>query len=134
VNGAVKFLLFVAAVLGLLSLSLTARDSGDAELRLVGMQPDREVYHSAETMNLVLEVWASRDVTNVTLKGAGIGGRIDVDRQVNLTEGINELHVTHTLPKCNVCGGISAGTYPVTCTLTRGNLSVNGTVEIEIRQ
>lgn len=123
----------VLVFLGIVLLSLNTHEAEALDLKMVSIMPDRNVYHSADTMDLTLVVWANQN-TSATLETTGVAGRVNVERQVNLTEGLNELHVTQTLPSCNKCSGISAGTYPVTCRVSHENVSVNDTVEIEIQQ
>jgi len=108
------------------------REPEKLELRLITVLADKQVYHSAETMNLTLVAWANQD-TNATVRISGVP-RMTTTREVNLTKGTNQFYVAQRLPRCNVCGGIRPRNYSVLCQLWHGSTELNKTIVVEIRQ
>lgn len=103
-------------------------------MQLVLLSPDKDLYHSAETLNLTVVVATTQELGDATLETKGIIGKLNVIRKVNLTEGINEFHVTHKLPRCNTCGGINPGNYSILAQVSYKNFTSNKTTTIEIQQ
>lgn len=93
---------------------------------------DKPVYYSGEELRLNLTV-NSPSAGSLKIGIKGINGRVDISREENISAGENTLEFSHTLPRCNVCGGISPGNYSITCTL-QGKNPENRTLTIEILQ
>ncbi|MCC7571364.1 hypothetical protein KO465_08605 [Candidatus Micrarchaeota archaeon] len=101
----------------------------------INLSADKSLYHSAEKMNLVIDVQSNVDATNVSLACSGIQNRFKYSKIVNLSFGINEFETSYTLPRCNVCGGIKQGTHEIKCSVSKGDdATVEKTLEIEIKQ
>jgi hypothetical protein len=105
-----------------------------ADVYLNEVSTDRELYHSAEVMNVTAVVYSDGNAENVVVTATGINGRMNIVKEINLTEGENNVGFTYTLPRCNVCGGISPGTYEIGCTVEYGNGTTDGSVSVEIVQ
>ena len=70
----------------------------------LNVSTDKGVYHSSELLNINAVMYSNADVSDATVTVKGINGRLDKERNLNLSEGVNELSFTYKLPKCNVCG------------------------------
>jgi hypothetical protein len=106
----------------------------EAEITLLNLSTDKDIYHSAEALNLSALIHSSSDADGVSVSAKGIGGRMDMEKIVNLTGGETLVSFTYKLPRCNVCGGISAGNYVLTCAVTYGNETVENTTSVRIVQ
>ena len=103
-------------------------------LYIQNISADKSVYHSAEIMNLTAQLYAESDMDNVTVTVSGINNRFNAEMEMNLKKGLNELSFTYTLPGCNVCGGIRAGDYNLSCVVRYKNISIEDSTIINIQQ
>ncbi len=110
------------------------QDIEDARISLNNVSADKAVYHSSEVVNLVMEIYSSTNAQNVTVTAKGIGDRFNKRRVLNLTEGVNELSFAYKLPRCNVCGGIRAGKYNLSCEVISGSAIIKDYVTVDILQ
>jgi len=106
----------------------------EAEIDLLNVSTDKDIYHSAEVMNLTVLIRSSSDVENVTVTANGINGRMNIEKTLNLDAGENGMSFTYKLPRCNVCGGIRAGTYDLTCEVSYGGMTVKNSTSVQIVQ
>ncbi len=126
--------------LAFLLLSLFILTSGcvkqpeDLKVFLVNVSTDKTIYHSSELVNLSVVLDSNTGLKNVTVMVSGINGRLTEQKTLDLDKGSNNVQFTYTLPRCNVCGGISAGMYDLTCVVSYGNKTLNGSVSIDIQQ
>ena len=100
----------------------------------LNISTDKAVYHSMELVNINAEIYSNVNVSDATVTVKGINGRLNKERILNLSEGANELSFTYKLPKCNVCGGISAGIYNLSCEVMYENVTVRDSVGVSIQQ
>ena len=106
----------------------------DVEISILSLSADKDIYHSAELMNLSVLIHSSSDVEDVVVTAKGVSGRMNLQRTVNLSAGENDMSFTYTLPRCNVCGGIREGTYELGCEVSYGNKTVNNATSVQIVQ
>ncbi|MBN2330564.1 MAG: hypothetical protein JXC85_02005 [Candidatus Aenigmarchaeota archaeon] len=99
-----------------------------------GLSTDKGLYHSAEVMNLSITIESTSELEGVLLKARGIRNKLNMADTVNLSQGINTFYFTYKLPSCNVCGGIPAGTYDVSCEVIHGDMNISKTTQVELRQ
>ncbi|MCX6818857.1 MAG: hypothetical protein NT129_02555 [Candidatus Aenigmarchaeota archaeon] len=95
---------------------------------------DKPVYHSSEVMNLSMIIYSESEIENVSVKANGINGRFSEEKLLDLNKGMNEIIFTYQLPRCNVCGGISAGDYNLSFTISYKNISIEDSKIINIQQ
>ena len=95
---------------------------------------DKPVYHSSELMNLSMIIYSESEIENVSVKANGINGRFIEEKLLDLNKGMNEIIFTYQLPRCNVCGGISAGDYNLSFTISYKNISIEDSTIINIQQ
>ncbi len=95
---------------------------------------DKPVYHSSELMNLSMIIYSESEIENVSVKANGINGRFSEEKLLDLNKGMNEIIFTYQLPRCNVCGGISAGDYNLSFTISYKNISIEDSTIINIQQ
>ena len=105
-----------------------------AVISVMNLSTDKEVYHSSDVMNLSITIDSSSDLEGVQLTAKGIKNKMNMMKTVNLSEGENTFNFIYKLPTCNVCGGISAGTYDVQCEVIHGNTTLKNTTSVELRQ
>ena len=117
----------------LLSLLILARPERPV-LHLVNFSADKNLYHSAELVNLSLTVYSGADLENVSIILRGINNRLNRRKIVSLNKGINTFYFTYRLPRCNVCGGIRPGSYEITCVVAYRDIKLVNSTKIEIRQ
>jgi len=100
--------------------------------------PDKEVYHSKELMELRVDISSNASSrVQVAIYGLEEGGtpRMYEVVPMNLTEGNNMVMVGYTLPNCNTCSGLPAGTYNIYAEVYYDNSLINSTRKsIELRQ
>jgi len=99
----------------------------------MNVSADKEVYRSAETLNLTLTISSNSNV-NATVLMTGISGRMNIERAIELDAGNNLLFVDYKLPSCNVCGGIRPGNHDILTKVIYGNVTLNKTIAVEIQQ
>jgi len=95
---------------------------------------DKPVYHSSDAMNLTMLIYSASDIENVSVKASGINGRFNEEKLLDLKKGNNDISFAYTLPRCNVCGGISAGDYNLSFTISYKNISIEDSTIINIQQ
>ena len=97
--------------------STTIEDLPVRERPKVSLKFDKGTYHSAETMNIVVKIDAVREMnkTKVNLLGIFAGTHFWLNKTgtFDLVNGTNNISFTYTMPLCNKCSGIAAGTYTV---------------------
>jgi hypothetical protein len=121
------------ALFALMALVLVSGCTTQAEVSLKNLATDKAVYHSAEIMNLSAQLYSDMPL-NVTVVVSGIDNRFNVEKEISLEKGSNELSFTYTLPRCNVCGGIRAGDYNLSFTVRYKNISIEDSRIINIQQ
>jgi len=117
-----------------INLQMQEAETEEVEILLQNVSADKDVYHSAEVMNLSVLVYSSSHVENVTVTANGINGRMNIEKTLNLDAGENGMSFTYKLPRCNVCGGIRAGTYDLTCEVSYGGMTVKNSTSVQIVQ
>ena len=105
-----------------------------SEIEIREVSADKEVYHSAEVMNLTAEIYSSSGITNITVIASGVNNRFIEEKSMDLKQGLNKVSFTYTLPRCNVCGGISPGDYNLSFTVRYKNITVEDSTVINIQQ
>ena len=95
---------------------------------------DKDIYHSSEIVNLELIVYSGADLENVIIKAKGIKNRFNEEKILNITTGANNVSFSYQLPRCNVCGGIAAGEYPLYCEVDHNGVTVSDSITINIQQ
>ena len=109
-------------------------ENENPEISVAGVSTDKAVYHSAELLKLDVVVDSNMPLENAKVTASGINGRMNLEKTINLTEGENPVSFEYTLPKCNVCGGIAAGKYEISCGVSYGNLTSGNSTLVEILQ
>lgn len=132
----ISFLLVLA--LGLVVSGCTEQEvkeeSTGIDFRMMSVSTDKTLYHSSETVNLTMIVYSNSTLENVIVTANGINGRMNEKKVLNLTAGPNEMSFIYKLPKCNVCGGIKAGSYNISCHMEYENISIDKSMIIDIQQ
>ncbi len=96
---------------------------------------ENELYHSGELMRFNVSVSSDIYLEGVSVSAAGISGKMNMEKTVNISEGDNLIAFEFGLPGCNVCGGIKAGTHTiVTSVYYSGELVAGNSTSVEIRQ
>ena len=126
--------LLLVGIIGLVFISGCTEQIGGVNISLKNVSADKAVYHSSDLMNLTVAIYSESDLENVTVAAEGINGRLNTEKTVDLKKGINEVSFTYTLPRCNVCGGISAGDYNMVCTVRYKNITIEDSTIINIQQ
>lgn len=124
--------LVVLGMMGLIFISGCTEQTKVFSLK--NISTDKAVYHSSDVTNLSIVIYSDSNLENVTVMTNGINGRLNTERVLNLKKGVNEVSFTYTLPRCNVCGGIRAGDYNLSCTVTYKNITVENSTMINIQQ
>jgi hypothetical protein len=106
----------------------------EVEISVLNLSTDKEIYHSAEVMNLSVLVGCGSDLDNVQVTAKGINGRMNLKKTLNLSAGETWVSFAYTLPRCNVCGGIREGSYGLDSEVSYGNITVKNSTSVEIRQ
>ncbi|MFH1125540.1 MAG: hypothetical protein V1703_00300 [Candidatus Altiarchaeota archaeon] len=109
-------------------------EMAEPSLTVISAYTDRSVYHSSEILNFSINVESNSNLWNVTFRVGGVDGRMKEERMVDLKSGVNEVSFTYKLPRCNVCGGIGAGSYGINCEISYGNVSINKSTTVDIQQ
>ncbi len=126
--------LMISGFLLILSLSGCTSQINQGTISLENVITNREVYHSSELMKIKAIVESDANIENVTVKVSGINGRLNQERTIELTEGLNEVSFSFHLPRCNVCGGIREGDYDITAEVIFGDISLTKVKTVSIRQ
>jgi hypothetical protein len=106
----------------------------DMDIYILNVSADKATYHSSELVNLSVLIHSSSDIDDVMVTAKGVSGRMNLQKTLNLSAGDNGVSFTYTLPRCNVCGGISEGTYDLSCEVSYGNKTVNNSTSVQILQ
>lgn len=106
----------------------------NVDISVIEVSADKDTYHSSENMNLSMIIRTSADIDEVMVTAKGINGRMNLQKIMNLTAGDNGVSFSYTLPRCNVCGGISAGSYDLSCEVSYGNTTVKEKTSVEVLQ
>ncbi len=122
-------------IIGLIIISgcVTEQEEG-ITISLKNLSTDKALYHSSENVNLIAMIYSKPALENVTIIATGINGRLNEKRILNLKKGINEIHFNYKLPRCNVCGGIRAGDYNLSCRVIHKNITAEKSITINIQQ
>jgi len=130
-----NLLLIVLIIMGLALISgcVTKQEEAIA-ISLKNVSTDKILYHSSENVNLTAMIYSKSDLENVTIIATGINGRLNKQKILDLKTGINEIHFNYKLPRCNVCGGISAGDYSLNCEAIYKNITEKKSISINIQQ
>jgi len=127
--------LIILGIMGLALISgcITEQNEGTI-ISLKNLSADKTLYHSSENMNLTAIIYSNSDLENVTIIANGINGRLNEQKILDLKTGINEIYFNYKLPRCNVCGGISAGDYNLNCKAIYKNITAEKSITINIQQ
>jgi hypothetical protein len=130
-----KYLLTILIIIGFFFIlgCVTEQNEGTT-ISLKNLSADKELYHSSENVNLTARVYSKSDLKNVTVIATGINGRLNEKKILNLKKGINKIYFNYKLPRCNVCGGISAGDYNLSCRAIYENITIKKSITINIQQ
>ena len=101
------------------------------ELKLLS---DKTTYHSGEILNLDFRITANGSFFNAKVVVEGILGKLNQEKTLNLKKGENNISFNHTLPRCNVCGGISEGEYTILGKVIIGEKEKETSTKINILQ
>lgn len=123
----------ITAVFLSVLVSGCTENSASKGISISNITTDKMVYHSSETLNLSLMIY-SPDIDNITVSVSGINGRMDMRQIISVSKGVNEVSFVYTLPRCNICGGISPGDYNLTCIITYKNTTIEDSKIINIQQ
>ena len=130
-----KLFLTILIIIGLFFISGCVTEKEEViTLSLKNLSTGKALYHSAENVNLTAMIYSESDLENVTIIATGINGRLNEKKILNLKTGINEVSFSYNLPKCNVCGGISAGNYSLNCDVIYKNITAEKSIAINIQQ
>ncbi|GEM_PF-1489775 len=109
-------------------------EQNSAQLSLSSFSTDKEIYHSAEIMNMSFDIYSSAYAGNVNISIRGINEKLDIQDSIYLKNGFNKIFFQYQLPRCNVCGGISAGNYSIDYEIAYKSSVIKGSKIVEIRQ
>jgi len=127
--------LIILGIIGLALISGCVTEQGEGIIiSLKNLSTDKALYHSSENVNLTAVIYSKSDLKNVTVIATGINGRLNEQKILDLKTGINEIHFNYKLPRCNVCGGISAGDYNLSCEVIYKNITIKKSIAINIQQ
>ena len=129
----VSLIILIIIGLALIPGCVTEQEEGIA-ISLKNLSTDKVLYHSSENVNFTAMIYSESDLKNVTIIATGINGRLNEKKILNLKTGINEVSFNYNLPKCNVCGGISAGNYSLNCDVIYKNITAEKSIAINIQQ
>jgi len=122
-------LLFLVVISGCTTYQITT-----LRVELKDLITDKSLYHSSEIMNITAIVDSNQDLENVTVSVQGLKGKLNLEENVNLEKGLNQISLTYQLPRCNVCGGINEGDYDIKFRISHGNMELTDQITITIRQ
>ncbi|MBD3155034.1 MAG: hypothetical protein GF368_00075 [Candidatus Aenigmarchaeota archaeon] len=129
-----KILLILAILLLVFLSGCTTYEISNVRVEFNDLVTDKEVYHSAETLNITAVVDSNQYLENVTVNIKGINGKLDKSREVNLENGINQISLTNKLPRCNVCGGIREGDYSISFEIIYEDMKLTDEIMVTIKQ
>jgi len=126
--------LIILGIIGLVLISgCVTEQEEEIIFSLENISTDKVLYHSSENVNLTAMIYSKSDLENVTIIAAGINERLNEKKILDLKTGINEISFSYNLPKCNVCGGISAGNYNLNCRVIYKNITAEKSVTINLQ-
>ena len=130
-----KLFLVILIIIGLSFIfgCVTEQEEG-ITISLKNLSTDKALYHSSENVNLIAMIYSKSALENVTVMANGINERLNEKRILNLKKGLNEIHFSYKLPRCNVCGGIRAGNYNLSCMAIYKNTTAEKSITINIQQ
>lgn len=105
-----------------------------ANIMIESIEIEKDLYYSAELMRFNATINSDTYLDEVSVKASGISGKMNLEKTVNLTEGDNIVEFEFGLPRCNVCGGIRAGTHTVNVGVYYGELIAEHSASVEIEQ
>jgi hypothetical protein len=110
-------------------------DPGEADIAVSGIAVENDLYHSNDVMRFNVTVSSDTALDDVAVKASGVSGKMNLEKTVNLREGDNVVQFEFGLPRCNVCGGISAGMHTISVFVSHGEeLFAENSTSVEIRQ
>ena len=121
------------AIIGIILISGCVTEQ-EIIVSLKNLSTDKALYHSSENVNLTAMIYSKSDLENVTVLATGINGRLNEQKILDMKKGVNEIHFNYKLPRCNVCGGISAGDYELNCDVIYKNITEKKSIAINIQQ
>lgn len=110
------------------------------ELTISAISTDKVIYHSKESMNITISVFASKPAMAYRVTVEGIEDsrgrtRLSDEQTMNFTPGENVVVFAYTLPSCNTCSGIKAGNYTITAAVwDNDSVIANATHGISLQQ
>lgn len=129
-----KILLILCIFLLILLSGCTTNEIGTIRVEFKDLVTDKQVYHSAEILNITAVVNSNRYLENVTVTIEGINGKLGKTKEVSLEKGTNQISLTHELPRCNVCGGIREGDYSISFEIIHKDIKLANEIMVTIRQ
>ncbi|RLC74186.1 MAG: hypothetical protein DRI61_17110 [Chloroflexi bacterium] len=130
----ISFLITLGIIAGLIFSRCIINQTEEKTLSLEKFSADKEVYHSSELMKLTVEIHSSSELKNVSIVVKGINGRLNQKKTLDLNEGTTKISFAYKLPRCNVCGGIRAGNYDLTCEVTYDDTKLEKSTTVKIQQ
>jgi len=103
-------------------------------ISLKNLSTGKALYHSSENISITAEIYSNSALENVTVMANGINGRLNEQKILDLKKGINEIYFSYKLPRCNVCGGIRAGNYNLSCRVIYKNITAEKSITTNIQQ
>ena len=126
--------MIILGIIFLVFIAVSLEQAGVEKIYIKNISTDKAVYHSSDVMNLSLSIYSNSDLENVTVTANGINKKFNAAKTLELKKGSNDVSFIYTLPRCNVCGGISAGDYNLSCIISYKNISVEASTMINIQQ
>lgn len=123
----------------LIILSGCIFQSNALSVEIVSITPDKEVYHSHESMKLDISLDSSHGLQNVTVNANGLKnkyGKILFNETVvvDLVQGVSNVTFSYTMPTCSSCKGLKRGEYIVNIIIIyQEEILVNGTTNVTLR-
>jgi len=97
---------------------------------------DKDVYHSREPMLITLRIESPSDMqVKIWIYGIkNMRGQylLNIEREANLSAGVNELNFSYTTPLCSKCAGLPPGEYFINSSVMYGGISSNSSTKIRI--
>jgi len=106
----------------------------DAHVSVESIDIEKELYHSNELMKFTALIYSDAVIKDVSVQASGISEKLNIAKTVTLLEGGNAVEFEYSLPSCNKCGGISAGTHEITVSVHKGDIFAESSVPVEIQQ
>ncbi|MBN1896261.1 MAG: hypothetical protein JW789_00850 [Candidatus Aenigmarchaeota archaeon] len=103
-------------------------------ISIAGISIEKNVYHSAEVMRFNVTLLSDIAAEGLELKAYGINGKMSIVKAVDMVPGENLFSLEYTLPRCNVCGGITPGNYTFEVSVYNSDIIDSDTISVEILQ